>query len=77
MPKNNEKKFLTYEEQINLLKSKKLEFENEKLAISYLKQYGYFSLISGYKDIFKIEKNGNYKPGTTFDDIIYIFLMII
>lgn len=74
MQKKNEKKFLTYDEQINLLKSKKLEIENVELAISQLKKYGYFSLVSGYKDIFKIEKNGNYKTGTTLEDIIYLYL---
>ena len=74
MQKKNEKKFLTYDEQINLLKSKKLEIENVELAISQLKKYGYFSLVSGYKDIFKIEKNGNYKTRTTLEDIIYLYL---
>ena len=74
MQKKNEKKFLTYDEQINLLKSKKLEIENVELAISQLKKYGYFSLVSGYKDIFKIEKNGNYETGTTLEDIIYLYL---
>ncbi|MEE1005949.1 MAG: hypothetical protein U0L66_02000 [Acutalibacteraceae bacterium] len=50
------KKFFTYEEQIELLKNKKLIIADEQRAINYLKQYSYYSLISGYKDIFKVEK---------------------
>ena len=50
-----EKRFLTYEQQIELLKSKKLHISDEKLAVENLKQYSYYSLISGYKDIFKID----------------------
>lgn len=50
------KRFLTYEEQIELLKSKKLYIGDEDYAIKKLKQFSYYSLITGYKDIFKIEK---------------------
>lgn len=68
-----QKPFYTYQQQIEHLKSKKLMIENEALALRYLKQYSYYSLISAYKDIFKIEKNGNYKSGATFEKIISLY----
>ena len=74
MPENQDKRFLTYEQQIDLLKSKKLHIANEKLAIKSLKQYSYYSLISGYKDIFKIEKNGEYKTDATFENIVSLYI---
>ena len=67
------KKFFTYEEQIELLKSKKLIITDEQRAINYLKQYSYYSLISGYKDIFKVEKNGNYRPDARFEHIVLLY----
>lgn len=74
MSDKQNKRFLTYEEQIELLKNKKLHIDNEDDAVSYLKQYGYYSLISGYKDIFKIEKNGNYKSDATFNKIVSLYI---
>lgn len=68
------KRFLTYQQQIQLLKSKKLHIQNETLAIEYLKKYGYYSLISGYKDIFKAQKNGDYKPTASFDKIVSLYV---
>lgn len=69
----NRNKFLTYDEQIKKLKSKKLKIEDETYAINCLKKYSYYSLISGYKDIFKIEKNGNYKNTADFNKIVYLY----
>ena len=75
MPDTQEKRFLTYEQQIELLKSKNLNIADEESAIESLKQYSYYSLISGYKDIFKTEKNGKYKDNTFFEhiDALYTF----
>ncbi|WP_293969256.1 hypothetical protein [uncultured Ruminococcus sp.] len=56
MSDNQEKRFLTYEQQIELLKSKKLFIPDEEKAIESLKQYSYYSLISGYKDIVTLKK---------------------
>lgn len=63
-----DKPYTTYEEQINILKSKKLNIPNDKEAISLLKECSYFALISGYKAPFK-GKDGCYKPHTTLKDI--------
>ena len=46
------KPFLTYEQQIDLLKSKNLIVADEEYAKITLSQIGYFSLIGGYKHPF-------------------------
>lgn len=68
-----EKRFLSYDEQIKLLKNKKLKIENDEIAKDALKRFSYYSLISGYKDIFKVEKNGNYKSDATFNKIVTLY----
>ena len=66
------KKFLSYDAQISLLKSKGLIIEDEEDAVRLLKEYSYFNLISGYKTPFKY-KNGNYKKGTKLKDIYALY----
>lgn len=46
--------------------------EDEERVILLLKKYSYFSLVSGYKSIFK-EPDGTYFPGTTIDDILALY----
>ena len=69
------KRFLTYDQQIEHLKSKKLNIENDELAEFHLQQYSYYSLIGGYKGIFKEQRNGDYKSDASFNKIysLYIF----
>jgi abortive infection bacteriophage resistance protein len=63
----NGKRFFTYEEQIEL------HISDEEFAISQLKKYSYYSLVSGYKDIFKEERNGKYLNGTDFNQIVNLY----
>lgn len=70
-----QKRFLTYEQQLELLKKKKLKIPDEEKAIVYLKRYSYYSLISGYKDIFKVEKNGNYRSDANFNLIVQLYVL--
>lgn len=66
------KTFLSYKDQIALLKRKKLNIQDEARAIATLKQTSYFALINGYKKIFK-DNNGNYKPNTQFEHIVSLY----
>ena len=70
------KHFLSYDEQIDLLKQKKLSIINDEIAKSELKRYSYYSLITGYKDIFKIAKNGDYKSDASFEGIINLYKFV-
>lgn len=69
------KRFFTYEQQIKHLKAKKLLIPDENAALEVLQQYSYYSCVSAYKSIFKSEHNGDYLEGTTFDDIVRLYLL--
>ena len=64
-----EHRFLTYEQQVALLRSQGLIISDEKKAIQTLSNIGYYELINGYKRIFKKSGNGSYFQGTAFEDI--------
>ena len=61
------KPFLTYEEQLDKLKSNGLIIDDESAAIDYLRWEGYYNVINGYSPCFKV--NGKFIKGTTFDNI--------
>ena len=63
-----DKPYTTYDEQLDILKRKKLNIPNDEEAVQLLKECSYFALISGYKAPFK-GKDGFYKPYTTLKDI--------
>jgi len=67
-----DKPFKTYEELVAKLKEKNLEIPDEGRVISLLKKHSYFSLVSGYKVLFK-QANGQYLPTTTIEDILALF----
>ena len=56
------KVFFSYQQQIEkLVKEKDLLIADEEYAKEMLKRYSYYSLISGYKDIFKNTTTKTYK----------------
>jgi len=68
------KPFMTYNQQINKLTNEKnLIISDRQYAEHMLKQIGYFSLISGYKDLYRNPTTKDYKDGTTFDEIIALY----
>jgi abortive infection bacteriophage resistance protein len=69
-----QKIFFNYDQQIEKLKNeKKLLIDNEAYAKEILKQTSYYSLIGGYKDIFKNPTTKKYKDGTRFEDIVELY----
>lgn len=56
---SSSKVFRTIEEQIELLKTRNLNFKSEPNANHVLHNITYYSLINGYKDLFIKEKNSN------------------
>ena len=67
------KPFLTYPQQIQKLKDKNLTITDNAAATITLHHYGYFALISGYKDLFKNPTTKDYRDGTTLDDIVALY----
>lgn len=62
------KPFKTIEEQIQLLRERKLVIENETYAKDYLLSNNYYNIINGYSKYFPLE-NETYKSGTTFEEV--------
>lgn len=67
------KPFFTYEQQIKKLRAKNMEIRDEAFATESLHRYGYFALISGYKDLLKNPTTKKYYDGTTFEDIVSVY----
>lgn len=64
------KLFFTYDEQIEkLTNEKQLVISDIEFAKNTLQKLGYFSLIDGYKDLFKHKPSGKYLYGVTFEEI--------
>lgn len=70
----SQKKFSTFDEQIELLKSEKhLVITDETYAKDVLMRIGYFPLFGGYKHLFRIPLTKKYKAGTTFNEIVALY----
>ena len=68
------KVFMTYDEQIKKLTLEKgLIIKDENFAIATLKRTSYYSLISGYKDVFKNSTTKKYRDGICFEDILSLY----
>lgn len=72
-----DKNFTTFEEQIDILKKRKLKFGSEETAISVLRRFGYYNVINGYKDLYVIKEADSevYKDGTSFEQIFSLYSM--
>lgn len=69
----SDKPFKTYTELVEKLRDEKhLSVPDEEEVINLLKKHSYYSLVSGYKSLFK-DKDGYYKEGTTIKDIEALF----
>lgn len=68
------KEFKTLDEQIDILKSRGLVFNDEERAKQYLLSQNYYNLINGYAKFFPREGE-NYTSQTNFDEItgLYVF----
>lgn len=67
------KPFLTYDQQIQTLKDKQLTIQDDTAAKDALRQIGYFSLITGYKSLFKDKTTHYYRNGSTFEEILLLY----
>ena len=70
----NVKQFLTFSKQVDYLKNQKgITIINDSFAEDILQRIGYFTLIGGYKELFRIPFTKKYKPGTSFDEIVTLY----
>ena len=70
-----EKKYLTIDEQICLLKDKKLLFKSEKEAKKALQEIGYYKLINAYRTPFIEKNNGKneFIDNVHFEDLYNLY----
>lgn len=68
------KKFFTYEQQLNKLQCEKgLTISDSTYAERILEKLSYYSLIGGYKNLFKHPASGKYTYGVTFEEIVAFY----
>ena len=65
---------MTYEQQLTKLKDEKhILIPDEAKAKAKLQEIGYYSLVTGYKHIFRVPGQKIYKNGTSFDEIVSLY----
>ena len=68
------KNFLTYEQQLHILEyDKQLAIPNHEYATKKLEELSYYSLIGGYKSLFKHAPSNKYIHGVTFDELVSFY----
>lgn len=67
------KDFRTLDEQVNLLKTRKLIIADEEHAKRYLLSNNYYNIINGYSKFFP-HAGDDYINGTTFDEVSRLYL---
>ncbi|MCI8346642.1 MAG: Abi family protein [Bacilli bacterium] len=68
------KDFKTYDEQINLLKTRGLLINDESFALEKLKEENYYNIINGYKELFITSGTiDNFVIGSTFEEIYALY----
>lgn len=68
------KEFKTLDEQIELLKTRNIIFENEENAKQVLLHNNYYNIINGYKDLFLDNNDPTlYKQNTSFEEIYALY----
>lgn len=68
------KSFFTYEQQLDKLQNEKyLTINDTKYAKETLQKLSYYSLIGGYKNLFKHPTSGKYIYGVTFEEVVAFY----
>lgn len=66
--------FLTYEEQLHTLEvDKQLSVPHPGYALKKLEELSYYSLIGGYKSLFKHAPSNKYIHGVTFEELVAFY----
>lgn len=66
------KEYKTNEQLLEYLISKNVIIEDKERALKNIERYSYYSIVNGYKSVFKDEYN-NYKSNVTFEEIFALY----
>lgn len=69
-----DKPFKTYDEQIQILKSRNVIIPDDEQAIEFLSTFSYYSFINGYKDLFPMDNDKFIVPVVIYDFYFLSFL---
>lgn len=67
------KEFLTYQQQMEKLRSSGLRIEDEEVCRRVLADIGYFPVVNGYQSFFRDPSTRVYREGATFGDILALY----
>lgn len=67
------KEFLTYQQQMEKLRSSGLTIEDEEACFRVLADIGYFPVVNGYQSFFRDPSTRVYREGATFGDILTLY----
>lgn len=68
------KNFSSFEQQVEWIRTEKNIVVNDKQhAEEILQRVGYFSLMGGYKNQFRVPNTKRYKEGTSFEEIVALY----
>ena len=67
------KEFLTYQQQMEKLRSSGLTIEDEGACCRVLADIGYFPVVNGYQSFFRDPSTRVYRKGATFEDILALY----
>ena len=68
------KTFLTYQQQLQILEQdKQLSIPNPDYAKQMLEEISYYSLVGGYKSLFKHNASNKYVHGVTFNELVSFY----
>ena len=67
------KEFLTYQQQMEKLRSSGLTIEDEGACCRVLADIGYFPVVNGYQSFFRDPSTRVYREGATFGDILALY----
>lgn len=66
------KEYKNSQELLDYLISKNIIINDKEKALKNLEKYSYYSIINGYKSVFK-DNNNNYKANTSFEEIFALY----
>ena len=66
------KEYKNNEQLIEYLISKNVKIDNKEQALKNIEKYSYYSIVNGYKSVFKDTEN-NYKTNVTFEEIFALY----
>jgi len=71
-----DKPFKTYDEQIEILRSRNIAISNTEFAKKILSSLSYYTIINGYKNTFlSIPGSDSFSDGTTFEDLYTLHII--